>query len=169
MSKETINSFVQSLTNDDYNIIELVLAAFKFADGNEELKKLVEGSSKIVNIRALVERAICTIYAHNDEVKDKYLVFVAEVFSDSYDMGMIISMIMKTIDEVSAVTHMTGAEKKAKANEVFEAIIAISPLEENQKKLANLAFDGIVEAIIWAKHGGLKKVKKGCKKYLCCK
>lgn len=169
MSKEVSDSFVASLTNDDYNIIELLLAAFKFAEGKEDLQGLVEGASKIVNIRALVERAICTIYAHQDDVKDRYLVFVAEVFTDSYDLGMIISVIMKTVDEISAVKNMTGAEKKAKANEVFEAIIAISPLEAHQKQLANFAFDGVVEAIIWAKHGGLKKVKKGCKKYLCCK
>ena len=67
---------------------------------------------------------------------------------------------------------MSGLEKKALAQEVFEGLLDYSPLSEAEQQMAKYAFDGIVEVIIWAKHGGLKIAKDKCSlicgKSKCC-
>jgi len=167
--RKASNSFVESLSDKDDNILNLLVQSFEFAEGNVDFQTLLASGEAFINVKKLMFDAVIKVYANKPSQRDEYVIFVNNLFGDSHDIGTIISLLMKCVDEVSKFTDMSGPQKKQIVNTVFEKILYFSPLEDGERKLARLAFSGIVEAIIWAKHGGLQDAKKKCSKLCWCK
>lgn len=167
--KDTTSAFLGTISGGNEDILTLIIKAFEFARGDASFQTVLSSADKFVDIKQMLTSSIENLYKRNPAQRDEYINFVNELFTDSYDIGTIIAILMKCADEVSKFTEMSGAQKKEMIQQVFNGILDFSPLDESEKKLARLAFSGIVEAIIWAKHGGLKQAKDKCSKWCLCK
>lgn len=148
---------------DNANGVQLVSTFFEFIDSNEQMKQALQIDDKLSVIRNVLSSSIRTLYANKPSQRDEYLLLVNNLFGDIHDVGTLISSLMNVVQQL----QLNGVEKKEMIKNLFNRIIEYSPLDDKEKRLAHYAFSGIVEAIIWAKHGGLSKTKKKCS--LLCK
>lgn len=170
-NKKSINlslSFIDTLTETkDLSGLALVLKLFDFIDDNDEMREALDVDDKLAVIRGVLQPTIKHLYADKPDQRDEYLLLTSNLFSDTQDIGTLISLLMKGVEELNKLKKMSGPEKKKFIHTLFNKIIDYSPFDENEKRLARYAFGGIVELAIWAKHGGLKETKKRC--LLMCK
>lgn len=151
----------------DLKGFDLIVKIFEFIEENEQMSDAVGLMDKLATIRNVLSSAIKQLYANNPSQRDEYLLMVNNVFTDTHDIGTLVTLLMKAIEELNKLKKLSGPEKKKLVQTVFNHIIDFSSLDDTEKQLARYAFGGIVEAIIWAKHGGLAQTKKSC--FLLCK
>jgi len=149
-----------SIYTKKFDFLSILMKVFDFIDDNEDMKSLLNVKDKIITIRKFLNASIDKLVSNNAKLHHKYSELVNELFADTYDIGAIISLIMKLVQEVAKVRKMDGPAKKQISKIIFDRILQYSPLNEEQMKVAHYSFSGIVEAIIWAKNGGLKKGSK---------
>lgn len=157
---QVVLQFIETLEGKDVSGLSLVLKMFEFVDENEQMKEFVGVQDKLSVVRNILQATIKQLFTGDQQ--DEYLLLVSHLFSDTQDLGTLVTLIMKAVEELNKMKKMSGPEKKKLAKSVFDHLIDYSPLDEAEKQLARYAFGGIVEAIIWAKHGGLKETKKRC-------
>lgn len=168
MSADLALKFVVTLDESDaQDPMSLLLSFFNFVDANDEMQELLKVDDRITVVRNVCTAAVRDLFSNSPKKRDEYLVYINTVLGDSFDLGSLVSTLMKLVDATARIRTMTGSEKKELVQNVFSHIVDLSPMDESQQRLAKYAFNGVVEAIIWAKHGGLKEVKRGCK--LLCK
>ena len=125
-------------------------------------------SDKLGGAKIIAVAAIKILYTGDNDKVERYSTLCNEVFDNPYNIGKTVQILMQCADEFKNISELTGSQKKTLVSNVFKGLIQFSTLTAEEKDLAGYAFDGVVEAIIWAKHGGLADVKKGCIKFWNC-
>lgn len=171
MNLATVNHLVGVFVNEKgvdrkMNMVDLLVNIFEWVNYNSEMHKIVEEQKdKLITIRHLTESVIRHVWDSDEESKERLLGMTSELFGDVHDLGVVISVLMKCAQEMK---NLDGAEKKAIVRTLFEHLLEYSNLTEDEKTLSKYAFSGMVEAVIWAKNGGLKKLQQRCSKLKCC-
>lgn len=164
MSADLALKFVVRLDEDDTkDPMSLMLAFFKFADSSEEMQEHLKVDDRVAVARNVLTAAIRDLLSGNPKKRDEYLMHVNAVLGDSFDFGSLVSTLMKLAESAGRLRHLNGSEKKQLVKEIFSYVVSLSSMDETQKRLAEYAFNGVLEAIIWAKHGGLKEAKRHCR------
>lgn len=145
--------------NSNLSGLELIVKMFDFVDENEQARQALGVNNALASIRGVLEVAVKRLFEAQPARRDEVLLLVTNLFSDTADIGTLVSLLMKAVDELKT---LSGRGKKELAKKLFDKLIEYSPLDEGEKRLAGYAFSGIVEAVIWAKHGGLAETKKRC-------
>jgi len=145
-----------------------MLYVFDTIKKNDKLMNGVE--NKIGRVRELLLNTINELFSDNEKLRLKYVDLVNSILGDTYDIGSIITLLMKTVEEVSKLNKLDGVQKKILVKTIFEHILDYSPLTDVEKELSKYAFSGIVECIIFASKGGLKPVGDRCRLLgkVCC-
>lgn len=152
---EIVSEFIASVSANP-SLLSLIDQMFTFIESNEDMKKLVNTEGAVCNILQLT---IKNIFNNDPSRRDEYLLALTNLFGDTHNIGVIVTLLMK---EVNTCTEMSGSQKKIYAEKLFSKIIEYSSLDDANKQLSLYAFSGIVEAVIWARNGGLEKMKKRC-------
>lgn len=167
---ELVNKFIDTLRGSEKDMLHIMIRSFEFLNEVDEFKDMVQ--DKMYFVHKFLEDVIRKLCANPklEYLRNKYIVLLSELFADTFDIGSLVAIIMKMVQEISKFRKMDGLEKKRNAKIIFDKLLDLSPMTEEQKAFAHQAFDGIVEAIIWAKHDGLKIAKKKCSKLResCC-
>lgn len=149
------------------NLLLVLTKVFDYISTTDQFQRM-ELADKLSGAKILAVAAIKILYTGDDEKVERYSTLCNEVFDNPYNIGKTVQILMKCADEFKNITELSGPQKKVLVSNVFKGLIQFSQLTQQEKDLAAFAFDGVVEAIIWAKHGGLADVKKGCLKFWNC-
>lgn len=149
------------------NLLLVLTKVFDYISTTDQFQRM-ELADKLSGAKILAVAAIKILYTGEDEKVERYSALCNEVFDNPYNIGKTVQILMKCADEFKNITEMSGPQKKTLVSNVFKGLIQFSQLSEQEKDLAAFAFDGVVEAIIWAKHGGLADAKKSCLKIWNC-
>lgn len=165
-STNPVDVFVQSLDNRT-DILKIVLRVFDFIEQNPTLKEAIKVSDdKLSIVKKFLIGVIDNLWSNNHKLHEKYIDLVNTIFCDSYDIGTVITLLMKAVEEISLFIKMNGIQKKALVKTIFDKILEYSPLSQVEQELAQYAFSGVVEAVIFASKGGMKPIKDKC--IACC-
>lgn len=167
LDESLTDELVKTINTKKFDFLTILMKVFDFIDNNEQIQKVLKVSDRMITIRAFMQSSVDKLMRSKPALHEKYSELIDGLFADTYDFGMVISLIMKLIQEVSKFRKMDGPAKKQIGKIIFDRILEYSPLNEEQMQIAHYSYSGIVEAIIWAKHGGLKTAKKNC--MLMCK
>jgi len=111
-----------------------------------------------------VKHQLSKIKVGSDEERGKLFELISWLGTNGNDIPGLIKIVMDLVNPLPT----DGPSKKKEARFLFTQVLQLMDITEKEFKFYLNLFDSTVEIIIWAKKGGLSKLKERTAKWFAC-